>query len=119
MTLPVIQFDLSGEWIIERNIFTEVDPDLFDHDDYVHKWEFNEDILQIINLKRSRIIDLGWYPGFNHEGQYCLILVVYSEDMKLQVESWNEPIFKYYTRNINEVRRLTEELIHKVDQGII
>jgi hypothetical protein len=119
MILPIIQFYLSDEWIINRNEFTEICPEQFINDDFEYKWELNEDILQITNTNRNRIIDLGWYPEFRFEGQYCVKLVVYVKDEELQPENWEQPIIKYYSRNINDVKMMIEGLINKVDQGIL
>ena len=116
MTLPLVPLKIPNEWEVEHNIFTEVCPERFNNDDYEYRWEFNEDILQIRNTYKRRILDLGWYPEFNPLGQYCFVLVEI-EDNEMQLVCWDQPIIKYYPRNIEDIKNKIEELLEKVTEG--
>ncbi|WP_248925047.1 hypothetical protein [Paenibacillus hamazuiensis] len=117
MTLPLVPLNIPNGWIINKNIFTEVCPERFHNDDYEDRWEFNEDILQIVNTSQRRIIDLGWYPEFNLDGQYCLKVVEWTNNWEEQTEYWIQPIMKYYSRDIKEIKNKIEDLIMKITEG--
>ncbi|MCZ8520831.1 hypothetical protein [Paenibacillus caseinilyticus] len=68
------------------NKFSDVEP-IQDEDGYIQNWEyFTEDILQIVQMRildgewglpreGKIIIDLGWYPDGQPDGQYKLVQV--------------------------------------------
>lgn len=75
MTLPLVHLEIPNGWTINHNIFTEACPEKFLSEDYEYRWEFNENILQIVNISRKKILDLGWYPEFCPSGEYCIMLI--------------------------------------------
>lgn len=119
MKLPLVQLNIPDEWIINRNIFTEASPEKFQDEDYEYRLEFNEDILQIINTHRRRIIDLGWYPEFNVNGQYRLMVIEWTNDCEQQPEFWDHPLIKYCSRDIEDIKKKIEGLAKKVTEGQI
>lgn len=63
---------LQAGWKIEYNNFTEYDRDIHGESDIS---ELNEDLLRLCNEKHNLIIDLGWYPNCDENGNYILMLV--------------------------------------------
>lgn len=90
--------------------FTETYPERFIDDDYEHRWEFKEDILQLRSKSRKKIIDLGWYPEFSADGQYKLLLVDTSEEDEEGSFCWNV-IFEFESKSIEDIRMKIEELL--------
>ena len=60
-------------WKIILNEFFDIEPnaETFDSD---LKYYFMEDILEIKNIKNGTFIHLGWYPEFNPEGFFRIIV---------------------------------------------
>ena len=63
---------LQAGWKVEYNNFTEYDRDIHGESDL---FELHEDLLRLCNEKHNLIIDLGWYPNYDANGNYILILV--------------------------------------------
>ena len=63
---------IQAGWKIQYNSFTEYDIEIHGLNDLL---ELNEDLLQLYNEKANLIIDLGWYPSHNIDGNYILRLV--------------------------------------------
>lgn len=63
---------IQAGWKVEYNNFTEYDIDEHDESD-LH--ELNEDLLRLYNEKANLVIDLGWYPAYDADGNYILELI--------------------------------------------
>lgn len=87
-----IQYELqplriTSGWKIEFNNFCECDPDnCDDFSDY-----FIEDLLQLQHTKCNLLIDLGWFPNMDENGQYCLWLI--------QNFNWEAPLELFKSRD--------------------
>ncbi len=62
---------IKAGWKVEYNNFSEYDIDEHGESD-IH--ELNEDLLRLYNEKENLIIDLGWYPAYDANGNYILEL---------------------------------------------
>ncbi|WP_175498653.1 hypothetical protein [Paenibacillus sp. NFR01] len=49
MILKLVPLRIPGGWYVVLNDFSEASPEEFVTDDYEHRWEFKEDILQLRN----------------------------------------------------------------------
>lgn len=61
---------IPAGWFVSYNMFSEYDPDT-DSEEYC--FELCEDMLQLKN--KNLLIDLGWYPEGDINGNYKLFLV--------------------------------------------
>ncbi len=103
--LKLVPLRVPSGWKVVWNIFTEVNPNEFLNDDYEYKWEFNEDILYMVYEDELYGLDLGWYPGFNSEGEYCLRVITDND--------WEQTIDEFRSRNINEIKDKIEFFLDK------
>jgi hypothetical protein len=110
MNLKLVPLRIPSGWYVTLNDFTESYPERFIDDDYEHRWEFKEDILQLRSKSRKKLIDLGWYPEFQVGGQYKLLLVDTSEENDEESFYWNV-IFEFESRSIEEIKTKIEELL--------
>lgn len=74
------------------------------------RWEFKEDIMKLESNYKKRVIDLGWYPEFDADGQYTLMLVDVSEENGEGSFYWNK-LIEYRSRSIEEIRMKIEEFL--------
>ena len=102
-----VEFDLKEEWIIKNNSLLKIEIESikdFNKDFNKDIWsEFSEDILNIVNISKSIMIDVGWYPKFDTKGHFGLVVIESNE--------WRKPIETLVTRN-------TKKLIDKVNEII-
>jgi len=73
MDAPLQPLRVPSGWKIEFNSLFEIDPvpDLIPPDH--HSWFFKEDLLQMKNEDRNRLLDVGWFPDGNLErGEYAV-----------------------------------------------
>ncbi|RCW40297.1 hypothetical protein [Paenibacillus prosopidis] len=113
MQSKLVPLRIPPGWMVNFNQFTEANPDAFKNDDYEYKWEFNEDILQFDHIKNNRTVDLGWYPEFNPKGKYKIVLINSSDP------DWQNPIYKFLSRDINEIIEKIEYVLEEVSNGRI
>ena len=69
---------IPAGWFISYNMFSEYDPDT-DGEEYC--FELCEDLLQLKN--KNLLIDLGWYPEGDINGNYKLYLVDITNELPL------------------------------------
>ncbi|WP_028595289.1 hypothetical protein [Paenibacillus assamensis] len=113
MTLTLVPLRIPSGWTTFYNVFNEVYPEDFTTNDYIHCWEFKEDILQFRHLSHHRILDLGWYPEFDCTGEYTLVLV----DSTNEELDWGNPIYCLRTRDYSKLIEIIEDLLLKVSEG--
>ncbi len=101
--LKLVPLRIPNGWKVVWNIFTEVNPNEFINNDYDYKWEFNEDILYMVYGDELYGLDLGWYPGFNSDGEYCLRVI--------KDNDWEQTIDEFRSRNINEIKDKIESFL--------
>lgn len=83
---------LQTGWKIEFNNFTEYDMAVYGkHDCY----ELHEDLLQLLNEKANLVIDLGWYPNYDENGNYLLFLI--------KNYNWDSPLEKVASKSKSEI----------------
>lgn len=68
--------------------------------------ELKEDLIQILYSNRF-LIDVGWYPSFQENGKFTLLLI--------ENNNWEKPVFKKRTRSIKVVRETIEEYAAYID----
>ncbi|AIQ42188.1 hypothetical protein MKZ24_17980 [Paenibacillus sp. FSL R7-0297] len=117
MNLQLVPLRIPIGWTIKWNVFTEVSPEDFTDEEHEHRWEYNEDLFQFVNYNRKKILDLGWYPEFQPNGQYRLLLIHKSDDEEQQFADWANPLEVFNSRNIDEVKLKIEEILLKVTRG--
>lgn len=110
MSLNLVPLRIPTGWKVNLNDFTESFPDRFTDDNYEHRWEFKEDIMKLESNYKKRVIDLGWYPEFDADGQYTLMLVDVSEENGEGSFYWNK-LIEYRSRSIEEIRMKIEEFL--------
>lgn len=110
MKLKLVPLRIPTGWIVTLNDFTESFPEKFVTDEYEHRWEFKEDILQLRCKYKDQIVDLGWYPEFNVNGKYKVVLVDTSEKNEEGLFYWNV-IEEFCSRSIEEIRMKIEEFL--------
>ena len=91
---------IQAGWKIEYNNFTEYDIDIHGLNDL---FELNEDLLQLHNEKANLIIDLGWYPSHDINGEYLLLLV--------KDEKWNHPLERITSKSKKEITDCIEKWV--------
>lgn len=90
------------KWTVNYNALYERScPNDFTDKNYRFMYDFTEDILQL--ALKDVIIDVGWYPEFDENGKYT-ILMIYKND-------WNKPVFKFDTKNKDELVQKIEHLL--------
>lgn len=100
MTYELQPLRLQGGWKIEFNNFTEYDVRIHGEMDSI---ELSEDLLRLSNDEANMIIDLGWYPSFDTEGQYILELV--------KNYNWDQPLEKICTQSKSDIISTIEKWV--------
>ena len=97
-------------WVAEYNVLYEIDPGSpFITDDNRGAF-FSQDLLQFMHPRRSRLVDVGWYPhGDVAEGAYGL--VVYEGDFRGRL------IHEFRTRSRVELVSELERVMAAVSGG--
>ncbi|AIQ53398.1 hypothetical protein [Paenibacillus sp. FSL R7-0331] len=111
MIPPLVPLRIPAGWKISFNQFTESNPELFIDDEYIYRWEFNEDIFQFENSYRKRILDLSWRPEFNPNGEYILVL------LDADFPDWSQPLSEFRTKEIKKIIEKTEQWLAEVSKG--
>ena len=70
--------------------------------------ELKEDLIQIVY--DQFLIDVGWYPSFQENGKFTMMLI--------QNEDWEKPIFIKRTRSIQVVKETIEEYAVYIDSNL-
>ena len=94
-------------WVIEWNLFLEVDP-TFEVGD-VRSIGFGEDLLQISNKKNAVLLDLGWYSSGDPEGEYRLVAIRKHTDEDEMRSSWDRPLRALSSRLRVEIVQSVED----------
>lgn len=83
---------IQGGWKVEYNSFTEYDIEKHGESDL---FELNEDLLRLYNEKANLMIDLGWYPAYDVDGNYVLELIKNFE--------WDRPLKRVVSKSKKEI----------------
>ena len=92
MTYELQPLRIQTGWMVRWNNFTEYDMAVHGPED---AFELHEDLLQLFHEKARLTIDLGWYPSYDPEGHYLLLLVRDCD--------WDRPLETVETRSKAEV----------------
>lgn len=87
------------------NNFTEYDMPVHGKHDC---FELHEDLLQLLNEKANLVIDLGWYPSYDDNGNYLLLLI--------KDYNWDFPLEKVVSKSKKEIIACIEKW---VDAGFL
>jgi hypothetical protein len=104
---PLQPLRIPTGWVIDWNGFLEVDP-IFDVGE-VESIGFGEDLLQISDKTRSILLDLGWYPSGDPNGEYRLVAIRRHSDEDEMRASWDRPLRSLASRSRMEIVRVLEE----------
>lgn len=91
---------IQAGWKTEFNNFTEYDVNVHGEK---YCFELNEDLIRLTNEAAGLTIDLGWYPSFDLNGSYILMLV--------KGDAWEKPLEKVVTRSKDEVISCIEKWV--------
>jgi hypothetical protein len=69
-----------------------------------------EDLLQV-HFNMSLILDIGWYPSFDPNGEFIIYLIQY--------DSWDDPIIKCTAKSISDLKGLIEKIIKLINYIVI
>ncbi|MFP3389461.1 hypothetical protein [Brevibacillus sp. SIMBA_040] len=119
MEPKLVPLRIPTGWNVTLNSFREVNPDQFLTEDFEFCWDFGEDILQLKNESRNRILDLGWYPSFNPKGNFRLLLIEMFDAPDKQTDSWEKPLVQFESRDIEEIQRTIEHILDQVTVGLL
>ena len=89
---------IPAGWFISYNMFSEYDPDT-DGEEYC--FELCEDLLQLKN--KNLLIDLGWYPEGDINGNYKLYLVDITNELP-----FDAPLEVFSSRSKKEIIQMIE-----------
>ena len=70
--------------------------------------DLKEDLIQIVY--NQFLIDVGWYPSFQENGKFSVLLI--------QNDDWEKPIFIKRTRSIQVVKETIEEYAVYIDSKL-
>ncbi len=106
---------IPPHWTMELNKLEDIDPEMLPPEDENWLLAFNEDILymrsQISRIRNNQtekqefIIDLGWYPDGDPNGNFVLQAVLN--------EDWLDPLMKFSSRNKDEIVETLEKWLWK------
>ena len=95
---------IPAGWKVNYNKFFDIEPsDLQEND--INWIDFTEDILQMEYKYKDIyiIIDLGWYPDIDPNGNFRLVVV--------KDEGWEKPLVEILTKNKMEIVENLENLL--------
>ncbi|MBO1063104.1 MAG: hypothetical protein HEQ14_19905 [Aphanizomenon flos-aquae CP01] len=102
-------------WTVTWNQFYDIEPNSNMYCDGLPDgdvWElFLQDLLQLKQINKNIILDLGWIPEANPEGSYHLQIIAN--------EDWSTPILVYESKNKSEVVEKINDLLLKIASGHI
>lgn len=106
-TSPLQPLRIPTGWAIEWNTFLEVDP-TFEMGD-MGSIGFGEDLLHAVNKHTAVLLDLGWYPAGDPEGEYRLVAVRTHADGDEMRASWGRPLRVLSSRSRAEIAQSVED----------
>lgn len=114
----LVPLRIPSRWAVIRNHFVDEDPVIRDGR-FVNNEYFTQDVLSIetlryepgrwVNNRGGHIIDLGWYPDSDPNGQYRFVLLR---------GDWDNVIAQIESRDRQVIRLAIENAMEMVRQGI-
>lgn len=91
---------IPGGWNVEHNELRQLEPSQLGAEDPF--WCFlTEDLLQLREVRRGFLLDVGWYPDSTPEGGFRAVL--------LRDQDWEHPLRTCDTRALSELVQQIEE----------
>jgi len=110
MDVPLQPLRIPGGWELHYNNLYEIDPDESWPEDDARRWYFDEDLLSLHYSHRDRLVDVGWYPGWDlNSGGYGL--VVFEEDFH------GTQLHEFQTRSRTELVAELERILKEISEG--
>lgn len=100
----LISLKLPEGWTVHINEFSE---ELYDSNTSFES--LKENLLLLSNPYKNRIVDVGWYPARQKDGEYCLII------MKMGVNGINTMLYSsdedvVFTYRIKDINQLVDKI---------
>ncbi|GGI11621.1 hypothetical protein [Gottfriedia solisilvae] len=101
---------IPSGWEVTYNTFLEIDPSNIKQDE---EWFmiFTESLFQAIYKSRNILIDLGWYPEGDPNGNFGIELIKNYE--------WEKPLESINSKDKDEIIEKLELLMLMVEEGDI
>jgi hypothetical protein len=107
-TLTLQKLKVPDGWIITYNNFFDIDPLKINNSTDILWNIFTEDLLQIKNEHKNIILDLGWYPEMNQNGNYCIKLI--------KDYNWEKPLININNNSKYIIVKIIEKILLKYRQ---
>lgn len=105
-----IIFTVSDDWEILYHKLTIFDPDIHElteeEFDFYTLGLFTQNMAQIESKSKNLLIDIGWYPDSEIDGEFLLQML----PIKYGECDWLHPIVEFKTRSLQQLILKTEEL---------
>ena len=95
-------------WTVLYNNFFDIDPQNIEND--VLWNNFTKNLLQIKSQYKDLLLDLGWYPEMNPNGNYCIKLI--------ENNNWEKPLLNIKSQNKNEIVKNIENILEQYKTNI-
>lgn len=105
--LELVKVPHNTRWTITLNKLYNLSPDTAEKitglPDGLTIWDthFVDDLFQAETSTSTHLLDIGWYPGGEADGQFRLVLV--TKGAGESVYNWRQPVFQYETRSIDQL----------------
>lgn len=102
--------------LLRRNIIIKLKCDKITYNDlYIDPikshneqiYALKEDLIQINFENKNIVIDVGWYPEFDPKGSFTIKVI--------QDSNWEKPLFEKKTKNVEELYKILNEEVNKID----
>ena len=128
--------------MIEQNHFYDVSPEDARLSDDLLDYPFFQDILHLRNHQRRMVLDLGWYPDSDPNGQFRLRLIqwdmppshkampkqtltttrdgmkyTYALQPTYSGDAWSSPLIDFSSVDPNEIRAQIDDILARVASG--
>lgn len=111
---PLQPLRIPSGWQIAYNQFFDVEPDSATEACSESWWHFNEDMLQLTNVQRGLLLDLGWYPEHQPDECFRLVLIQFTSNEDDMIAAWNHPFAAYESSSRHDVVMTIEAWLHNL-----
>lgn len=121
LALELASITTSPEWQITYHRLFNVSPEnagqVEAKRDGFTVWDlcFSQDLLQIVNVSKGLLLDVGWYPHADPLGTFGLqVIRVYDEGKKGRDSyDWQNPVIEFETRSLDELLAEIHRIVGK------
>jgi hypothetical protein len=97
---------IPGGWSVDHNELRQLEPSQLGAEDPLWCF-FTEDLLQLREVHRGFLLDVGWYPDSRPEGHFRAVLI--------RNQDWAHPLRTYETHALPElVQKIEDWLLRPV-----